>query len=215
MRSLLFLVPFVLASGQLGSAADLQPTLGKKGKILLEERFDGNQLPKGWNRTVGAMSVADGALRLSEVAADKHAGAFRKPLLVQNVAIQFDFKFDGAKMFHIGFDPATGELKKKGHLYSVVVNTDAWSILEHPDKSAPASKPVTHARAVTEFKRGQWYTLMLENKGATVVAHIDGKEPLQATASDFAVKKPGLVFRVGSSDSDAIVIDNVRVWELE
>ncbi len=195
-------------------AVDLVPTLGKKGKSLLEEKFDSNDVPKGWGKNTGTIAIADGALRLGELASETHAGAFRKAVPLQDFAIQLDFKFDRAKMIHVGFDPAPGELNKKGHLYSIVVNPKAYTILEHNDKANPNSKPKTHASKPSEFKDGQWYTLLLENKGEDVVVQIQGKETLKAKAEDFRVKKPGLVFRVSAEDGDGALIDNVQVWEL-
>jgi hypothetical protein len=47
------------------------------------------------------------------------------------------------------------------------------------------------------------------------VAQIAGKEPLKATALDFYVKKPGLVFRMGGKDGLEVLFDNVRVWALK
>ncbi len=211
--ALLAIVSFILAAN--ATAADIDPTLGKKGKLLLEEKFDGASVPKGWNKNTGKISVADGALHLSEVAAEHHAGAFRKPLPVQDVAIQLDFKFEGGTSFHLGFDPAAGELKKKGHLYSVIISPNSWSITEHNDKSNPNSKNIVHAKAETKFERGQWYTLLLENKGNDVIARVTGKEPLRATAKDFHVKKPGLVFRAAGKDGQEVIVDNVKVWELQ
>ena len=61
---------------------------------------------------------------------------------------------------------------------------------------------------------GQWFTLLLEVKGDNVVVRVEGKEPLRATAKDFHVKKPGLVFRAGGKDDQDVLIDNVKVWEL-
>ena len=196
-------------------AADLEPILGKKGKSLLEEKFDGKDVPKGWAKNTGTIAVVDGSLRLGELASEKHAGAFRKALPLQDFAIQLDFKFDQAKMIHVGFDPAQGELNKKGHLYSIVVNPKGYSILEHNDKANPNSKAKTHATKPSEFKDGQWYTLLLENKGEDVVVQIQGKETLKAKAEDFRVKKPGLVFRASAADGDGALVDNVHVWELK
>ena len=195
-------------------AVDLEPMLGKKGSVLLEEKFEGKDVPRGWLKNTGTISVKDGALRITELASDKHAGAIRKSLAMQNVAIQLDFKFERAKMFHLGFDPATGELNKKGHLYSVVINPKTFSILEHNDKANPDSKPKTHASQPSELKDGQWYTLLLENKGEDVVVQIAGKEPIRAKSEDFRVKKPSIVLRVSGDDSDGVSIDNVHVWEL-
>lgn len=197
------------------AAADLEPTLGKKGKLLLEERFEGEAVPRNWNRNTGVLAVTGGALRVSELALEKHAAAFRRPLPLQDCAIQVDVKFAGATMFHLGFDPAPGELKKKGHLFSLIVTPTQWSITEHVDKADPKSKNTVLAKAAAAFPRDEWVTLLLEVKGNDVVARVAGRDPLRASAKDFHVKKPGLVFRVGGKDADAVLFDNVKVWELK
>lgn len=196
-------------------AAELETKLGKQGALLMEEKFDGIELPKNWNRNNGKLSVTNGVLKISEVAADMHAAAFRRPLPLQNAAIQVKFRFAGAKMFHLGFDPAPGELKKKGHLFSVIITPANWSITEHNDKSDPNSKNKVLAKATASFEVGKWYELLLEVKGDDVLAQISGLEPLRATSKDFQVKKPGLVFRTGGKDADEVHLDEVRVWELK
>ncbi|MBI3879503.1 MAG: hypothetical protein HY301_05500 [Verrucomicrobia bacterium] len=196
-------------------AADLEPKLGAKGKVLLEEKFDGEKVPAGWNKNTGKISVAEGVLHASELASDMHIGAFRKALPVQDCAIQLDFKFAGARTFNVGFDPAPGELKKKGHLFSLAITAESWNITEHNDKADPNSKNVARAKAAVKFEAGQWHTLLLEVKGNDVVAQVAGREPLRATAKDFHVKKPGLVFRVGGKDGQEVLFDNVKVWELK
>ncbi len=131
----------VLLSVPTGQGAEA-PTLklGEKGKVLLEETFTGEALPKDWTANTGKLRVTEGSLRASELAKDMHAGAFRYRLPVQDVAVQLDFRFDGARMMNLGFDPAPGELKKKGHLYSVILTPDSWQLTEHVDKANPASK---------------------------------------------------------------------------
>lgn len=203
-----------LAASSVFAAPDAEPTLGKQGKLLLDEKFESSGVPSGWNRNTGELAVAGGALRSREIEADKHAAAFRKPLPLQDCIIQVDVKLDGANTFNLGFDPAPGQLKKKGHLFSVVIGNGTWSLVEHVDKADPKSKNTVHARAATTFPKGEWFTLVLEVKGNDVVARIEGKEPLKATAPDFHVKKPGLVFRVGGKGEHAALIDNVKVWEL-
>lgn len=195
-------------------AAAPEPTLGRKGKLLLEESFSGAAVPAGWNRNTGELAVREGALRSSEVEKDQHAAAFRKPLPLQDCAIQLDFRLEGANAFHVGFDPAPGALKKKGHLFSLIISPTGWQITEHLDKSDPKSKNIVHAKAATTFARGEMFTLLLELKGSDVIARVNGKEPLKASAKDFAVKKPGLVFRVAGKGEHAVTIDNLRVWEL-
>ena len=197
------------------AAADLEPTLGQKGKLLLEEKFDGAALPAGWNKNTGTLAVRAGVLHASELASDQHVGAFRKLVPLQDCAVQIDFKLEGANVFHLGFDPAPGQLKKKGHLFALIITPEGWQISEQPDKNDPKSKAVVHAKAATKFTRGEWFTLLLEVKGNNVVAQVAGKEPIRATAQDFHVKKPGLVFRVGGKGQHEALVDNVKVWELQ
>lgn len=203
----------MLAAVARGAAPE--PTLGQKGRLLLEENFEAATLPKGWAKNTGVLAVSGGVLHASQLASDHHIAAFRKALPLQDCAIQLDLKFAGATTFNLGFDPAPGELKKKGHLFSLAITPAGWTITEHNDKADPNSKAVPHAKAATKFAPGEWFTLLLEVKGDRVVAKVDGKEALRATAKDFQVKKPGLVFRVGGKDGQEVLVDNVKVWALE
>jgi len=196
-------------------AADIQPTLGKKGALLLEETFSGPAVPKGWHANTGSLRIVEGKLHAAEKSSDKHIGAFRHRLPLQDCAVQMDFQLGPMRIINLGYDPAPGELKKKGHLFSVVITPKSWSLIEHNDKANPESKTKTHATAKTDFDPATTYTLLLECKGNEVVAHVTGKEPLKATAPDFHVKKPGLVFRMGGKDGHEAALDNVKVWALE
>jgi hypothetical protein len=192
------------------------PALGTLGEKLLEETFSGSELPKGWNANTGSLRIVDGTLRAAEKSSDKHIGAFRYRLPVQDCAVQIDFKLGDARVINLGFDPAPGELKKKGHLLSVVISKTGWSLIEHNDKANPESKTKTFTpKPTTAFDPATTYTLLLECKGDNVVAQITGKEPLKATAPDFHVKKPGLVFRMGGKDGQEVAFDNVKVWALK
>ncbi|WP_395744903.1 hypothetical protein [Prosthecobacter sp.] len=204
---------FALSS--FATAADLTPQLGALGDKLLDESFSGSEVPKGWNGNTGTLRVADGMLLAAEKSSDGHIGAFRFRLPVQDCAVQIDFKLGAARIINLGFDPAPGELKKKGHLLSVTVSKTGWSIIEHNDKANPESKTKVHAKAETAFDSAATYTLLLECKGDNVVAQITGKEPLKATSPDFHVKKPGLVFRMGGKDGQEVAFDNVKVWALK
>lgn len=189
--------------------------LGKPVKELLNEEFDGSDLHQNWKCNTGKMAIQEGALRLSELAADKHIGAFRYALPMQDMLVRLDFQFDGAKVFHLGFDPAPGQLPKKGHLYNVIITPSKWSLVENNDKANPDSKPKVHAQGKVALESKKWYTLTLENKGEELVATIRDIGTLQAKASDFKVKKPALVFRAGGDDTSAILIDNLTVTSLE
>lgn len=213
MKSILYVVAVTFTFSSLGES--LKPQMGKFGEQLLDETFSGSELPKGWSANTGSLQVKDGVLLASEKSSDMHVGAFRYRLPLQDFAIQADVRLGDARTVNIGFDPTPGELKKKGHLFSLVVTKTGWSIIEHNDKADPKSKPKTLAKAQTQFESNATYTFLLECKGDQVMAQVAGKEPLKATSPDFHVKKPGLVFRMGGKDGQNVTFDNIMVWELK
>lgn len=215
LRSSAFFLLLTAVSLSASEPAAPSPLLGKAGKLLLQESFDGAETPKGWNVNTGVLRVQDGALRASEKAADKHIGAFRYRLPVQDCVVSLTFKLGEARVLNLGFDPAPGELKKKGHLFSVIITPKSWSLVEHNDKADPNSKTQVLARADAAFEPGVTYSLLLECKGNDIAAQVMGKEPLRASSPEFHVKKPGLVFRMGGKDGQEVTLDDVKVWALE
>jgi acetyl esterase/lipase len=196
------------------SATGPEPTLGKKGRLLLEETFDGDALAKGWTGKTGGLSVAGGVLHASMKSADGRLGLFNREQPMQDAAIQIDFKFAGARGINVSCNPSPGELSKHGHLFSIMITPRMWNITEHNDKADPNSSSKALASASGNFEQGKWYTLLVESKGSDVVARIEGKEALRASSKDFRVKKPGIEFRVSGRDGEEVQFDNLRVWEL-
>ncbi len=198
------------------SAADLEPTLGKKGVLLLEEKFAGDTLPQGWTIKTGAVRVADGTLHATQQKdKDGRLCLFNRELPMQDAGIQIDFKFGGRGGLNVSVNPSPGEITKHGHLFSVMIASNMWNITEHNDKSDRSSQSKALASGAETFETGKWYTLLLEFKGDDVVAQIEGKKPLRAASKDFHVKKPGIEFRVLGRDNMEINFDNLQVWELK
>lgn len=197
------------------SADDVMPSLGTKGSALLEESFDGEELPKTWIVKSGKVEIVSGELHASQDRDAGRLGLFDLEQPMQDAAVQIDFKFDGAFGLNVGFNPSSGELQKKGHLLSVMISPRQWNITEHNDKRDRASQSKALASASAKFEQGRWYTLLLESKGNDVVAQVKGFEQLRATSPDFHVKKPGLAFRVLGRDGGSVSFDNLRIWELE
>lgn len=192
-----------------------EPAPGNKGRLLLEETFDADTLPKGWSVKSGAVRVADGALHASR---KKDAGRlclFNCVQPMQDAAIQINFKFSGRGGINVSVNPSPGELKKHGHLFSVMITQATWNITEHNDKSDPNSRSKALVSAPEKFEPGQWYTLLLETRGNDVVARVEDKRALRASSKDFRVKKPGIEFRVAGRDNEEVSFDNLLVWELK
>ena len=181
--------------------------------VALEESFDKAELGKGWSVNTGEWKVVNGVLRVREIAAEKHSAAARRVLVSQNAVYELKFRFVGeGKAFHFGFDPAPGELKKKGHLFSVIVTPESWKILKHVDKDRREEDPnETLGEQKTEFKKGEWYSLRVVTWDKSVTAKIEGKETLKVSHPTFSVKKPTLVFRCLG---DGVEIDDIRVRQL-
>ena len=198
------------------SATHIEPTLGKKGRLLLEETFDGDSLPKGWSITSGEVRVADSTLHATQKKdRDGRLCLFNCAQPMQDAAIQIDFKFTGRGGLNVSVNPSPGELTKHGHLFSVMMTPMMWNITEHNDKADRNSRSKTLASAPEKFEPGRRYTLLVEFKGGEVIAQVEGKKPLRAASKDFSVKKPGIEFRVAGRDNEEVSFDNLWVWELE
>src|SRR6185312_9017011 len=122
------------AAEQPVAAGGFEPILGVKGRLLLDETFAGDTLPKGWNVKSGKVRVANGALRTNQTKGERLC-LFNCDLPMQDMAIQIDFEFDGGRGINVGVNPSPGELTKHGHLYSVMISPRMWNITEHNDKS--------------------------------------------------------------------------------
>ncbi len=180
-------------------------------KLALEDSFDRDELGKGWNSTTGSWKIVDGLLRGGEIAAEKHSAATRRVIVTENAVYELRFRFvNNGTAFHFGFDPAAGELKKKGHLFSVIVTPKSWKIMKHVDKNRREEDPnEVLAEQSTDFKKGEWYSLRVTTWGEYVTAAVEGKERLKASHPTFGVKKPTLVFRCLG---DGVEIDDIKVW---
>ncbi|MGI9473656.1 MAG: family 16 glycoside hydrolase [Rubripirellula sp.] len=181
--------------------------------VGFEDSFDRSELGSGWNSTTGDWQIVDGVLCGKEIPEQKHSAATRRVLVTQNAIYQLRFRFTGdATAFHFGFDPAKGELEKKGHLFSIIVTPDSWKVMKHVDKNRRKEDPnEVLAEQDTEFNRDQWYALTVTTQGESVTARVDGKKSLEASHSTFGVKKPTLVFRCLG---DGVEIDDIRVRSL-
>jgi len=190
----------------------------QNSEVLIDESFDEAELGKGWSVQTGAWTVTDGVLHAAEIPADKHAAAARRLVETGNAVYQFKFRLTGdIKAFHFGFDPKRGELDKKGHLFSVVIEPGKWKILKHVDKNRPKEDPnEVLASADHTFAPNQWFTLRVSTWDTSVKAAIETEAgdaavpaPLSAEHPTFNVRKPTLVFR---AVGDGVDIDDVKVW---
>lgn len=201
----MFLILFICGTCVAGDAP-------ANSMVAVDDAFDRAELGDEWHVNTGNWRIENGVLKASEVADDMHSAAARRIIETKNAVYEFRFRLTGdAKSLHFGFDPAKGELEKKGHLFSVIVTPEFWKIMKHVDKNQPKADPnEVLASAQNNFSRDTWYTLRVITWGQYVTARIDDTQELKAEHETFHVKKPTLVFRcVG----DGIEIDDLKVWK--
>ena len=143
-------------------------------------KFDEAKRPEKWTVNFGHWEPQDGVLVCRQLDKDNHAAASRWQIPLKDAVIKLRLKFDGATGFHLGFDPAPGEIKKEGHLYSLVVTPTQAQIKKHKDKADEASKDQTLATASLNAKAGEWLDIELRTVGLAT-------ENVESLASSLAV----------------------------
>lgn len=175
-------------------------------------RFDEPMRPEKWTVNFGHWEPKDGVLVCRQLDKDNHPAASRWQIPLKDAVIKLRLKFDGATGFHLGFDPAPGELKKQGHLYSLVVTPTQAQLKKHKDKADEASKDETLATASLDAKAGEWLDVELRTEGEKVTANVGKSAKLAASDPTFSVAKPTVVFRVLGGDMQ---LDDVQVTVLK
>jgi hypothetical protein len=205
-----FLVLLISCTTAALVSSDAEPAPGNS-TLVLEDSFDRAELGEGWTLNTGSWEIVDGTLQAKEIPADEHSAAARRVVETGNAVYELRFRFTGdGEAFHFGFDPAPGELDKRGHLFSVIVTPDSWKVMKHVDKARPKEDGnETLAQEEKTFPVDEWHTLRLTTRGPSVTATINGEDALKASHPTFGVRKPALVFRcVG----DGVEVDDLKVW---
>jgi hypothetical protein len=182
-----------------------EATPAKRGRLLLEDEFNGPSLATGWRQTKGKWTLADGKLRGVELAADHHAAVVRRPVRYQDAVIETSFRLDaGAKMAALSIN-TTG-----GHLCRVILRPSGITV-QKDKKNKDATDPVAVlATRPMKLTPGQWYRLTVHLRGTSMTAQIDdgvafGGEHPALTAEKVDVGLP--------VSGEGAAFDYLRVWE--
>jgi hypothetical protein len=185
---------------------NLQPTHVKPGKAVVEEKFDGSALPKGWTANKGTWQTTDGVLVGWEKKEDMHAAVLTLAKPFKSTAIRFSFLRDGATGFNLSFN------HPKGHLFRVLVNDEGLVLNKDKDKNDPTSKPQALAKAEGKFPTGEWQTLLVEVHGDKVWVTADNGAKLEASHPGLALEKTGYRFVTRGSK---LLVDDLTIWAVE
>jgi hypothetical protein len=199
-------ISFLPVAAWAEKGSEIKPALVKPGKVVLDEKFDGSALPKGWTTPKGDWQVKDGVVVGKEKASDKHAAVLNLAQPFKNSVVRFSFKREGAKNLHLSLNHA------KGHLFRVIVTDDGIALNKDKDKKDEASKATVLGKATEKFVPGQWYTMQVEIQGDKVVVQTDNGVKLEGTASGLAIEKTGYRF---VTQGESVLLDDLKVWEVE
>jgi Domain of Unknown Function (DUF1080) len=205
-RTLLVAACALLAAAGLRAAdptPEVKPLLTERGKLLFSDDLS-QALGKEWKAGKGKWEVADGVIKASEVADDKHAAVVRHSLPFHDVAIGYSFKLDGAKATSLSINTA------KNHLCRVIVRPTGLTVQkDDTDKDGPDKVVVFETRKV-EIKPGEWHTLLVEIQGKEMVATLDGMETAFGSHEMLDADKANFGLTVSG---ESVSFKDLRVWE--
>jgi hypothetical protein len=202
VTALVFTLPASLCLA--GKAADLQPTLAKPGRVLVEDNFSGSEPGKLWTTPKGDWHPQNGAMVGKEKAADNHPAVLLLGQPIRNSILRFSFKLDGAKAFAVSLNSA------KGHLFRIQVENDGLVILKDKDKKNPASKSEELGKAAGKFAPGEWYTMQVEILGSKVAVQTDNGVKVSGGHPELDVDKIGYRF---VTRGESLLLSDLKVWE--
>jgi hypothetical protein len=176
------------------------------GKQLLSDDFAA-PLGKEWKVAKGKWDVSGGAVRVAELPADLHGAVARRDVPLKSAVVAYEFKLDGAKVTTLSVNGP------KGHVCRVLVRPTGISVQkDDQDGKKGDDKAVPLATAEAPVKAGEWHTLVVELRGADLLATLDGKHVAYGrhAAIDTARTNFGLTVA-----GEAASFRRLRVWEAE
>lgn len=184
--------------------ADLKPILGTPGKATVTNALAGDTLDKTWSIGKGDWQVKEGTLTGKEKASDNHPAVCMLGVPNHDSIIRFSFKFDGTDLLALSYN------HPKGHLFRVSVSPTGVSVSTDKDKKDPNSKAVSLGKAEAKFETGQWYTLLVEVKGAKVAVQTDNGVKIEGADPSLDVDKTGYRF---VTRKESLLIADIKAWE--
>ncbi len=208
LSGLLFLLPVAALQAAAPQKAAPQKAESKTAESQTVD-FE-STLPKEFRKSIGSWEIADGVLVGREVPADHHPAASRLFFKISDGVIRGKFKLNEAKSINFGFDPAAGQLDKKGHLCSFGLTPRRVSMNWAPNKADPSSKGKMLANANVNLATDQWIDFEIRCEGETISLTAGGAT-LTGSHPEFSCQKTGLVLRVVGGPA---MFDDI-VWHIK
>ena len=217
----------------------LPPVVSAGERVLLDESFSGDTIPKSW-RPGGhkhSFSVIEGVLRGVAAPGDRHGPSIGVPIQGHDLLLEFDLKFAKPGYFLCLID-GDSQFRGQAHLLRFSATKTRVDLMQ--DRGDPVSKrkqkqqrdrnggkrirPTRSQLADPSFYRierlahhsatawdGKWHHVTIQLRGNHVTATFDSAR-LSATGTVLDVKKSRLVFLVAQTAD--VRLDNVKLWSL-
>src|ERR1051325_5143347 len=201
-QSTLYLLITALATSAALADENLPKTLmTERGKLAYSDDLS----KAAWRAGKGKWEIVDGAMKGSELKADKHGAVARHQLPFKDAVIQFDIQLNGSKQATFSINDA------KEHLSRALVHPAGFRAQKDDEAHDGPDKAKPFNLVNVPFKPGTWHTVLIEILGEEMVATIEGKssagsDPLIGTA------KANFGFTVAGESAS---FRNLKVWEAQ
>jgi hypothetical protein len=165
IKSSLFLVAVVFGAANLATADE--PLLAIPGKLILDAKLDSAPAAP-WKAAKGEWQPVDGALRGSELEADKHGAVLRATQTLTDCIVQVEVKFDGAKSTTLSMNAV------KDHMARIILTPTTVTVQRDDNDHEGPDKGIVFHRVKAEVADGGWHTVRMEMVGDTLLGKVDG-----------------------------------------
>jgi hypothetical protein len=190
----------LLAIGAVAAAAPTSAADPEGYKVAFSDSF-ASASDAGWHASRGTWKIVDGAWQGTEVASDKHAAVARHDLEFTDAVIDFEVKFDGARMASVSINDT------KSHLCRLQIMPKSMRVMkDDSDKTGP-DKAAVLADKPLDLQLGTWYHARIELRGEEFTAQV-GDVSGGGHNPRIADKKANFAFVVGGESAS---FRNLRV----
>ena len=201
IKRFLLLVAAV-ASGSVPFASADEPLLAIPGKLILDAKLDSAPAAP-WKAAKGQWEAADGALRGSELEADKHGAVLRATQTLSDCIIEVEVKFDGAKSTTLSMNAV------KDHMARIILTPTTVTVQRDDNDHEGPDKGIVFHRVKAELADGGWHTVRMEMVGDTLLGKVDGIIGYGSNALFTQPKaNPGLTVA-----GQSVLFRNFKIWE--
>ncbi len=177
------------------------------GRLLLFDSFDDpSTLGRIWRVGKGTWRVDAGSLEGAAIAAEHHAAGVAHAIRTREITVQLRFQFNGANQVAICYDTVLAGMPE--HVGCVWVTRRSIRIERATGYGPTTMSQLLDSRTIS-LQQGQWYTLVQEIVGTTMVARLDNGVEIRGSAPGLDAEKSLLKLHIGGETAR---FDDIKVW---